>query len=200
MSKAIVDPEVSRMKFDREVAEYRALQNTYIRRGWWLTIAEFPTVFVVFGSNKGLIRSVIFGALIDFTNYDLWPPSVKLVDPFTMVPYKARELPYAFLRKVPAPAPTPTPTAATTPLATTAESLQTLMQAWGSDEIPFLCLPGVREYHENPAHTGDSWLLHRPRGEGTLFYILDQIYKYGVQPLQLQLQVQLRLQPDEVPT
>jgi hypothetical protein len=49
------------------------------------------------------------------------------------------------------------------------------------DEIPFLCIPGVREYHQHPAHTGNSWLLHRGTGEGTLFFIVDQLWKYGVQ-------------------
>src|SRR5439155_19514389 len=137
----IVDPQVSRAKFDREVAGYRALQDTYIRRGWWLTIAEFPTAFVVFGSNKGVLRSVVFGVMIDFSNYDLWAPSVRIVDPFTMAPYKTKELPYAFLRKVavatPSPTPTPTPTPAPVQLLSPTAPVQALMQSWVPDEIPF---------------------------------------------------------------
>jgi hypothetical protein len=44
-------------------------------------------------------------------------------------------------------------------------------------------VPGVREYHAHPAHTGDSWLLHRGTGEGTLHALLHIVYQYGVQPL-----------------
>lgn len=27
--------------------------------------------------------------------------------------------------------------------------------------VPFLCMQGVREYHEHPQHTGDDWMLYR---------------------------------------
>jgi len=26
---------------------------------------------------------------------------------------------------------------------------------------PFLCVRGIREYHEHPQHSGDEWLLYR---------------------------------------
>jgi hypothetical protein len=58
-----------------------------------------------------------------------------------------------------------------------------LMQAHGPDEIPFPCLPGVREYHEHPGHSGDPWLLHRGGGEGTLYFLLEKLYQYGVAPI-----------------
>lgn len=219
MSNTLVDPRVSRANFDRELARYREFQADYIRRGWWIAKAEFPIVFVVFGSDKGLVKTVVFGALLDFTNYDLWPPSVKLVDPFTMVPYKARELPSPLLRRVGSPQPTtpagpaggaqatPAPptgptqpgSGPTPPAAPAVELVQPIAQSWGPDEVPFICLPGIREYHDNPAHTGDSWLLHRGRGEGTLHFILEQLYKYGVRPLKLAIQVQLQFHAEEVP-
>jgi hypothetical protein len=62
-----------------------------------------------------------------------------------------------------------------------------MIQAHGPDEVPFLCLPGVRQYHDNPAHTGDSWLLHRRSGEGSLHFLVEQIWKYGVNPVELQM-------------
>ena len=52
-----------------------------------------------------------------------------------------------------------------------------------SEDVPFLCIPGVREYHEHPAHSGDSWLLHKGSGEGTLYFLLNTIYRYGVEPI-----------------
>ncbi|WP_306919914.1 putative metal-binding protein [Rhizobium mesoamericanum] len=42
------------------------------------------------------------------------------------------------------------------------------IQANSLEDEPFLCMAGVREYHDNPAHSGDPWLLHRGSGEGRL--------------------------------
>ncbi|RUY35501.1 hypothetical protein EN981_26380, partial [Mesorhizobium sp. M7A.F.Ca.CA.001.13.2.1] len=60
------------------------------------------------------------------------------------------------------------------------------------EDEPFLCMAGVREYHDNPAHSGDPWLLHRGSGEGCLAFILDKIIKYGIVPIE---QLQIQLQP-----
>ena len=71
--------------------------------------------------------------------------------------------------------------------------LSAMLQANKPDDFPFLCLPGVREYHDNPAHTGDSWLLHRGSGEGSLVFILEKIWIYGADPLaayNIQIQIQ----------
>lgn len=183
----LVDPAVSRAKFEQELSAYREIEEERRQHGWFMINAEFPEVFVIFGVPQIKPPPIAFGALFDFTNYDLWPPSVKLVDPFTKVPYKKRELPVPpLLRKgvakkhndqqensVPAP--------------------QALLQAHTDDNVPFLCLPGVREYHQHPAHTGDDWFLHRGNGEGTLYFLLEQLYKYGIKPLSayhMQMQVQ----------
>jgi hypothetical protein len=181
----LVDPAVSRAKFEREVAEYRRLERDHLARGWMMLRAEYPEVFVVFANAAMKPPAVIFGALLDFTNYDLWPPSVTLVNPFTREPYKAREVPVHLLRRPPAEEIPPQVLA----LAQQGVPLEQLIQmrrllVWYTpDDVPFVCLPGVREYHEHPGHTGDSWLLHRGGGEGTLFFILDQLHKYGVQPI-----------------
>ena len=37
--------------------------------------------------------AIVFGALLDFTNYDLYPPSVRLVNPFTREPYSLKSIP-----------------------------------------------------------------------------------------------------------
>ncbi len=181
--EALIDPRVSKAKFDREVASYRQLEDDYLRRGWWLLKADFPQVFVVFAAPRLKPPTVIFGALLDFTNYDLWPPSVILVDPFTREPYLFKDLPSRFNRRAPG-GPSPE---MVQQLAAQGISLpipaQPIMVAHGPDQVPFLCLAGIREYHEHPAHSGDSWLLHRGQGEGTLHFILEQLYRYGVAPL-----------------
>ena len=37
--------------------------------------------------------------------------------------------------------------------------------------------PGYVEYHDHPQHSGDSWLLHRRSGEGSLATICDRIWR-----------------------
>lgn len=83
----LVDPAVSRAKFDREIAEYRQREEEHQRRGWWMLKAEFPEVFVVFIAPRFQPVTAIFGAQIDFSNYDVWAPSVRLAHPLTREPY-----------------------------------------------------------------------------------------------------------------
>jgi hypothetical protein len=178
MTELLVDPEVSRAKFDEEVSDYRRVQDAMIRRGQWLITAEYPEVFVVFGAPNCNYPTWAFGAVLDFTNYDLWPASVKLVNPFTKVPYRAAEMPApAWLQRVNMSTPVPGQ------VPTNVVSVDRLMQAQRPEEIPFLCLPGVREYHAHPAHTGDSWLLRRTLGEGKLYRLLDVLFQYGSAPI-----------------
>src|SRR5438067_13891236 len=98
-SELLVDPDVSRRKFERELADYRLLEKDHLRRGWWMLEADFPKVFVVFAAP---IKppAVVFGAELDFSNYDLWAPSVRLVDPFSREPYVFPELPSLLKRSV----------------------------------------------------------------------------------------------------
>ncbi len=199
----LIDPAVSRAKFEREVAEYRQLEHEHLKRGWMMLHAEYPKVFVVFANPVMKPPAVIFGAKLDFTNYDLWAPSVTLVNPFTQDPYKARELPVHFLRRPPA-AEIPPHVMAMMQQGVPFEQLMqpTPLLAWYSPEdVPFVCLPGIREYHEHPGHSGDSWLLHRGRGEGTLFFILDQLFKYGVQPITYGIEMKsiVKLVPQGIP-
>jgi hypothetical protein len=174
----MVDPAVSRQKFAAEIDEYRVREAEHRRRGWWLLEAVFPRVFVVFAAAQLRPTPVICGVDLDFTNYDLEPPSVRLVDPFTRQPYRMRELPTNLLRRQVIAMPPGFP-----PGAAQMIGAVPLMQAHVPDDIPFLCVPGVREYHDHPAHSGDSWLIHRGQGAGKLYSILHTIYQYGVQPI-----------------
>lgn len=73
------------------------------------------------------------------------------------------------------------------------QAQQPLMQPPNDpDGLPFLCIAGVREYHEHPAHSGDLWELHRESGAGRLARVLEVIHKYGVEPI-ADYQVQLAL-------
>lgn len=165
-----VDPTVSREKFKDQIAAFRRIETDLGKRGCWIVHADFPQVVALFATPRLKPPALVFGAIIDFTNYDMWAPSVRLVDPFTREPYVFGRLPTQLNRLVSTSNPGQ-------------RTLQPLMQAASPDEIPFFCIPGVREYHEHPGHSGDSWLLHRNNGEGTLFFLLEQLLKYGIDPL-----------------
>ncbi len=184
VAEILVDPAISRAKFDHEVSVYQQNRADWVRRGWWLLDATFPDVLVAFVAPQLRPRAVIFGARINFDNYDLWAPSVRLVDPFTGASYRVRDLPPAlkFVRRVAVQPPIQMdlPPGFAAPMLVTE---QPLLQFHGPDDIPFLCFPGVREYHAHPAHTADDWLLHRDRGEGTLYFLLEKLARYGLEPI-----------------
>lgn len=158
----VVDPAVSRVKFARELKFARALEDEYRRRGCILLRTDFPVVELLFGVPHLQPSPVLFGALLDFTNYDAEPPSVRVIHPWTQAPLHAAEC--------------PTPL----PVLDDPQKPRFLLQAWtASEDIPFVCTPGVREYHRHPGHTGDSWWLRRGRGEGTLPHVLEVLTTHG---------------------
>ena len=191
-----IDPAVSRAKFTREIDNYRSTEEAHRRRGWLLIEAEFPKAFVVFAATKLKPAAIVAAVEVDFSDYDLKPPSVTFVDPFTREPLAAKDLQIKMLRRTGQLMPGPggmmfAPT-------------QDIIQTNSPEDRPFICLPGVREYHDNPAHSGDSWLLHRASGEGSLAFILEKIWTYGVNPIeqfqiQLQTLVSIAAQPNAIP-
>jgi hypothetical protein len=190
-----VDPAVSRPKFDREIAEYRALEAEYRRRGWMLLKAEYPDVLVALAAPQLTPPAVITGVRFDYSNYDLRPPSVRLVSPFTGEAYKTKELPTDLKRSVEAGMPQIPGLVLPPGAQARMVAQQPLMQSYGPDDTPFLCIAGVREYHDHPGHSGDAWELHRKTGAGRLVRLLDAITKYGVQPIS---DYQVRLVPQVV--
>jgi hypothetical protein len=53
---------------------------------------------------------------------------------------------------------------------------------------PFLCLRGIREYHEHPQHSGDDWLLYR--NSMSLFSIVMSVWRVTVDLIHPQLAIQ----------
>src|SRR5687768_4608883 len=101
LPQSLIDPAVVKVKFEREVSNYRSLENEYLRRGWILLRAEFPEVVVLFAASHIKPAPLLFGAKLDFTNYDFWPPSLTFVNPFTLVPLLENEMPTQFPKRYP---------------------------------------------------------------------------------------------------
>ena len=178
------DPTVSRRKFNREVRQFRAQADVYRRRGWYLAHAKFPEAVVILATPKTQPISLLCGVAFDYTSYDAAPPSVRLVHPLTFEPYKNSELPTNLLRLLPGDqvdiAQATQAGAAPAQIQAQMKMAQPLMQAY-EDETPFLCIAGVLEYHDHPAHSGDDWELHRPTGAGRLIRLVEIVSKYGLE-------------------
>ena len=173
-----VDPKVSRAKFDREITDYRSMEDDYRARGWFLVKARWPLAVVVLASNKTIPPSIVTAVQFDYTNYDAEPPSVRFVDPFSGRLLLFKEIPSRLPRMIIGPE-------MTMPDGTRAQlrKPQELMQADSQEDLPFLCVSGVKEYHYHPGHSGDPWEIHRSAGEGRLVRLLAVISKYGLEPV-----------------
>ena len=180
MAEQYVDPAVSQAKFAREIADYRSFEADYRARGWFMVKVDWPAVIVVLASKKTTPPAIVTAVQFDYTNYDAEPPSVRLIDPFSGRLLLSKELPTRLPRMIPGPElPMPLPGGGKAQL----NHAQDLMQAHSPDELPFLCVPGVKEYHDHPGHSGDPWEIHRSAGEGRLVRLLDVISKYGLDPI-----------------
>lgn len=185
-SAQFADPQVSQAKFEREIAEYRVNEREYRRRGWMLLEATFPKVLVAMAAPQLSPAAIVTGVLLDYSNYDAEPPSVRLVDPFTEEPFAPEALPTVLKRGIEAPIGNgfiPPPGLQLPPGAQVRMVQEQPLMQWYENHVPFLCLAGVREYHAHPAHSGDSWELHRAAGAGRLVRLLEIIDKYGVKPI-----------------
>lgn len=166
------DVDVSRKKFGDEVSTFLRAQSDWRERGVFLVYNEFPKLEFVFSCPQLKPPSIAFAVLLDFTNYDIEPPSVVFIDPFTRNSLLRKDIAVNFFQlNLPKDNPMLVPGMMIQP--------QDLLQGL-PDDVPFFCIRGVREYHNHPTHTGDSWFLYRTRGEGRLSYLLDQLYNYSI--------------------
>lgn len=187
---SVVDPEITALKLDREIELWREQSEVYRSRGWLLLRREGVEVDVGFLARVGLPGAVLPAITacvrFDYTDYDLKPPSVEFIDPLTgdyATPQVQAVIP-------------------------TEEGPRNLLVGSHPDtNRPFFCVPGTRQYHDHPQHSGDPWLLHRAEREGSLVTICDRIWRsmarnvFGLQltlvtlppeaPQQVQVQMQI---------
>jgi hypothetical protein len=157
VTPTLVDPAISRRKLQRELDAWRSSEKEHRRKGWLLVHHDDLVVEVAFAKplqlGNMMLPLLIPTVRFDYTNYDLWPPSLTFVDFFTGEPSPA-PLPNAWL---------PTPNGA-----------QNILLNHPNGK-PFLCIRGTREFHEHPQHTGEPWALYRAQGAGALAVLCDLI-------------------------
>ena len=156
----LVPREVSRAKLDAELTDWKSNVELYRRRGWLLLGAnelEVDVAFVAQVAVGELTLPVITTTIrLNFDNYDLWPPSLTFIEPMTGLP----ALPVV-----------------NAPERDERGDPRNVLLGHPITKQPFLCLPGLREYHHHPQHSGDDWLLHRTSGQGRLAVICDRVWR-----------------------
>lgn len=182
-SPVLVPVEVSRAKLAAEIEDWQANAAIYTRRGWLLLDRGPLHVEVAFLAAVPLVGVFTIPVVtacvrLDYTNYDLWPPSLTFIDPRTREPASPA---------VRAPA--------TTPVGVR----DALIDGHPDTGRPFLCLPGIREYHNHPQHTGDDWLLHRAIGTGRLAVICEHVWQRMARNV-VGLQVTVQTMPPAIGT
>lgn len=160
----IIDENISKSKFELELNEFRKIEDIQRKRGIILLKAEFPNIYIAFSALHLNPAPIAFAVKINFDNYDIEPLSIRFINPFSFE--ELRIMPITLKRKK----------------ILDDGSVQLIPLAQQDlTGLPFVCMPGVREYHNHPAHTGDFWLLHRNiASEGSFGFIIEKLYDYGV--------------------
>lgn len=155
-----VDVDVTKKKFEKEIQEFKKLEDEYRKRGVICLKIDGFSINLLFAIQHFKPQPIAFAVKIDYTNWDCEPPSIKVIDSFTGETLKKKDIMIEFIQ-----------------LNNEKKSLQPILVG---DEIPFFCIPGVREYHQHPYHSGDSWMLHRTRGEGKLCDLIEKLIKHSI--------------------
>ncbi len=194
-----LDAQVNRLKFDREVRRLVDQRSTLESRGIvLLNSTTFPSVDVLFVPRHPLrlafpappgapIPMVVlpgaptpmiavefpslsvraFKAHFDLSDYDLRAPSVEFRDPWddSLLKYATmfRALEFEKDRK----------------------AHIVLLDTHPNTGKPFLCLRGIREYHEHPQHSGDDWMLYR--NKMSLFSIIMSVWRATIDLIDTQI-------------
>mgnify|MGYP001575443705 CR=1 FL=1 len=182
-----IDVRVSKIKFDQGVERLGNQSETLKKRGVVIQKIDFPIVEAVFiprsylklhvpiehppgaplppgvslppgveippGAKMQLIAvqeipslaARAFGVRISLDDFDQRAPSVVFCDPFSW-----EEIPYEKLHRG-------------QHIGDNGKAFNVILGGHPFSKKPFLCMRGIREYHEHPQHTGDDWMLQQLR-------------------------------------
>ena len=143
---ATMDIQVSRSKFEDDTKKLKDLESTFgMLRGWRIKLASYPALTIVLRHNKSK-REIEFRFLCD--DWDDIPPSLTLHDSLSGEELRWDDWPKG---------------------------------AWATGNQhpetgkPFLCLPGIREYHTHTSHRNDFWSGYIIKGSYRLRHIVDRV-------------------------
>jgi len=193
----MVDPEVSRRKFQHEVRTLKEQRSTLESRGIFLLgsptypfvelllvprhllrvfvpAVKSGDIFLPEGAMMAVeipsLAARAYKARFDLTDYDLQAPSLEFRDFWTdSAPEYATMFRALEFEKE-------------------RKAHVVLLDRHPITQKPFLCVRGIREYHSHPQHSGDEWLLYRQ--QMGLFSIIMSLWRVAVDLVHPQLVVQ----------
>jgi len=199
-----VDERVSRIKYERQVENFEKLESNYRREGVVALNIEFPYFdFAFIGKETFLqipnpsiapnqlmyfrrpVPFYLFSIRIDYTNYDTVPPSINIINPFTL----NKDKNIAFVPYI-----APDQQNKSSLIDEKFKSINQNVLLQDNKKDLFFCLRGIKEYHEHPQHNGDSWFLYRTAGKGNIVTILDQLQLYSIANFNKLASQQLKLE------
>jgi hypothetical protein len=168
----LVDPAVSAAKLERQLADWEANSEIYRARGWHLLGHEGLEVDIAFLARLPIapgndLVAIPLAIKLAFHNYDLWPPSLRVIDPISR---RWLELPRVRAIDFDATDDEGVP-------------LDLFIDHHPDTNRVFLCKPGTREYHTHFEHSGDDWLLYRDQGFGTIGRLCDLLWRTAVRSI-----------------
>lgn len=146
-----MDPSVSHLKFKSAVEALEGEASGFVAAKGWEIVSNTYPILAVVLHHPRSGRAVEFRFACD--SWDELPPSLSLHDPAD-----GRELTWPEWPR----------------------------GGWAVGEHPgtrkpFLCLPGIREYHSHPSHINDKWEGYLLRGSFRIQDIVDRVdQKFGV--------------------
>lgn len=166
-----VDIEITKIKFKKELQEFKLNEYEYRKKGVICIKTNPHSINLLFAIPHIKPQPIAFAVNIDYTNWDVEPPSIKFIDAFTDKKLERKDIKINFyqikdknnIKVLP-----------------NGQILELDLLQGNTGIKPFFCIPGVREYHQHPAHSGDSWMLHRTKGEGKLCVLIEQLYKHSI--------------------
>lgn len=186
-----LSPEVNRKKYERELSRLGDQRVVLEQRGiHLLSSSVFPIVELLFVPSHPLriplppppgmniapnaqygvdlwgFSMRAFKAHFDLSDYDLRAPSLEFRDAWS-----DKLLPVGQI--------------AAMEFDKERQGYSVLLPDHPNTHRPFLCMRGIREYHEHPQHTGDDWLLHR--NTTTLFSTVLLLWRVTIDLIRPQL-------------
>lgn len=182
-----VDPAVTRLKYERELARLNEQRRELELRGIFLSAStSFPYIDLIFVPRHQLgalvpvtqqgvlflpagarvaievpsLSATAFKAHFDLSDYDLEAPSLEFRSPWTDAALQFNTMFRALQFD---------------------EHRKThvvLLDEHPSTHRPFLCVRGFREYHNHPQHSGDEWLLYRD--SMNMFSIVMSLWRVAI--------------------
>jgi len=142
----MIDPEVSRLKFARALDVIDEGVADLVSGSPWEVVGRSYPLFEVVWTHPRSRRRV--GFRFSFDDWDAIPPSMELFDPSSGAPLAWERWP---------------------------KNVWSVGESHPLTKKPFLCLRGIREYHDHSSHIGDWWLVLRELGTYSMPQLLHRV-------------------------